>query len=95
MPFSQRLDQIVQDAGFAIRNLRRQPGFALAAIGTLAFGIGATTAILSVVNGVIIRPLPYPNASRVAIVFATGRPGTPMAGRPFPFSAANFIDLRR
>jgi putative ABC transport system permease protein len=92
---SKRLDQIVQDAGFAIRSLRRQPGFALAAILTLAFGIGATTAILSVVNGVIIRPLPYPNADRVAILFTTGRAGTPMAGRPFPFSAANFIDLRR
>jgi putative ABC transport system permease protein len=95
MRSSHRLDQLAQDGGFAIRNLRRQPGFALAAILTLAFGIGATTAILSVVNGVMIRPLPYPNSARLGLVFTTGRRGTAMAGRPFPFSAANFIDVRR
>src|SRR5439155_22220285 len=61
---------------------------------TLAFGIGATTAILSVVNGVMVRPLPYPNASRVVLISVTGLPDNPMAGRTFPFSAGNFTDLR-
>jgi putative ABC transport system permease protein len=54
------LEQLTTDLRFASRMLRRNTGFALAAIGTLALGIGATTAIFSVVNGVLIRPLPYP-----------------------------------
>ena len=56
----ERLEQLTADLRFACRMLRRNVGFALAAIGTLALGIGATTTIFSVVNGVMIRPLPYP-----------------------------------
>ena len=55
-----RLEQLTADLRFAFRMLRKNMGFALAAIGTLALGIGATTTIFSVVNGVLIRPLPYP-----------------------------------
>jgi hypothetical protein len=54
------LERLTSDLRFASRMLRRNVGFALAAIGTLALGIGATTTIFSVVNGVMIRPLPYP-----------------------------------
>lgn len=85
-------DALGQDLRFAVRTLRRQPGFALAAVLTLGFGIGATTAILSVVDGVLLRPLPYPNGGRAVLVWIANREVGP--SRQLPFSAANFVDFR-
>ena len=59
------LDEARQDLGFAVRMLVRNPGFALAAIVTLALGIGASTAIFSVAYGISLRPLPYPEPERL------------------------------
>ena len=60
-----RLEQIMQDTRYALRMLRRNPGFAAIVILTLALGIGMTTAMFSVVNGVLLKPLPYPDADRL------------------------------
>ncbi|HYT76267.1 MAG TPA: ABC transporter permease, partial [Vicinamibacterales bacterium] len=62
------MEKLVQDLRFALRTLLRQPGFALTAIVTLALGIGATTAIFSVVDAIILRPLPFARADRIVAV---------------------------
>jgi ABC-type antimicrobial peptide transport system permease subunit len=58
-------DDVRRDVSYAARGLARNPGFAAAAVVTLALGIGATTAVFSVVNAVLLRPLPYPDSDRL------------------------------
>ena len=60
---------IVQDVGFALRAARKAPAFSAVVLTTLALGIGATTAIFSVVNGVLVRPLPYAEPEQLVMVF--------------------------
>ena len=62
------MEQLLQDVRYAIRNFFRQPSFALTAIVTLALGIGATAAIFSAVNAIVLRPLPFPQPDRLVAV---------------------------
>src|SRR5258707_2162244 len=70
------MEGLVQDVRYAVRRLVKTPGFTLVALITLALGIGATTAIFSVVHGVLLRPLPYTDPSRIMAVFEVNTKGT-------------------
>ena len=83
------METLTRDLRYVARALARTPGFFIVAVLTLAIGIGATTAIFSVVNGVLLQPLPYPNADRIVQLFEVGEDGGRMN-----VSDANFDDLR-
>ena len=62
------LDNFARDARYGVRTLRRNPTFTAVALLTLAIGIGANTAVFSVVNSVLLKPLPYPNADELVAI---------------------------
>jgi putative ABC transport system permease protein len=83
------MDILLQDIRYAARKLMRTPGFSTIAITTLALAIGATTAVFSIVNGVLLEPLPFPNPDEIVRVGSTTR-----EGRYALLSAPDYIDYR-
>ncbi len=80
---------MITDLRFALRSLSKTPGFAVVALLIVAIGIGAATAMFSVVNALVLRPLPLPEADRIAVVYETNLP------RNVPFFSAsvpNYLD---
>ena len=86
---SRTWETLAQDIRYGLRSIRRTPGFALVVIVTMALGIGANTAIFSVVNAVLLRPLPYEHGDRLVVL----RQQRPLAGVDnMPFSATEIAD---
>ena len=75
------MDSLIQDVRYALATLRRNPGFAVAGLLTVALGIGATTAVYSVLHGVLLKPLPYPNPERLVRLWEEHPGGTTAAGQ--------------
>ena len=84
------LESLWQDLRYGARTLIKQPGFTLIAIVTLALGIGANTAIFSVVNEVLLRPLPFPEAERLVVLAGQGKDSLIGSGVAYP----DYIDWR-
>jgi putative ABC transport system permease protein len=89
------IEELIQDIRYGLRQLRRNLGFTAVAVITLALGIGANTAIFSVVNSVLLQPLSYPNPSRLMMVYhvppAKSFPGV----TKFAVSPANYLDWEK
>lgn len=83
------VETLLQDLRYASRVLARSPGFTIVMVATLALSMGATTAILSILEGVLIRPLPFRDPARLVRIFTTN-PGWPK----FPINPNDFRDLR-
>jgi putative ABC transport system permease protein len=91
---------VPQDITFAARQFRRSPGFTITVVLTLALGIGSTTAIFSLVYGILLRPLPFPNSEQLVAIrtleFPPGVAATNPAGAyPLGTSYPNFFDWRQ
>lgn len=83
-------DELHRDVRFALRGLRKNPGFTAVAVLTLALGIGANTAVFSIVDGVLLNPIPFAEPDRLVSIYGTNASGTKNS-----ISYPNFLDWQR
>jgi predicted permease len=85
------MNDVLRDSHYAVRGLRARPGFTMAVVVTLALGVGATTALFSVVYGTLLTPLPFPDAERLVRIWANN----PARGVPFfSVSGPDYLDWK-
>jgi predicted permease len=89
------LETFAQDIRYGMRTWRKNPAFAVIATLTLALGIGASTSVFSVVNAILLKPLPYPQAERIVIPWLVSPPGVSLGSEYFPWGETQFRLLTR
>ena len=89
------MDTFLQDLRFGFRQLRRTPGFTVAALVALALGVGATTAIFTVLDRVVLRPLPYPDPDRLTMIWDTNPPKGLAHERISPVTFHDYRNLKQ
>lgn len=79
------MESFLKDVRHSLRMFRQSPGFTAAAVAALALGIGANTAIFSVVNTILLKPPPFPDADRIVIFLSTSPQGSGQGASPIKF----------